>query len=67
MANSPLNQPTFASFTTWRIQRELVICRCKYGKIYAFFKINANNFGIELNFNFKLKLCESYPLSVASY
>jgi hypothetical protein len=56
MANSPLNQPTFASFTTWRIQRELVICRCKYGKIHAFFKIYANNFGIRLNFNFKLKL-----------
>jgi len=32
MANSPLQPPTLATFRSWGIQQELVICRYKSSK-----------------------------------
>jgi hypothetical protein len=38
MANSPLRPPTLATFRSWGIQQELVICRDKITKIFLSYK-----------------------------
>lgn len=38
MANSPLRPPTLATFRSWGIQQELVICRDKITKFFLSYK-----------------------------
>jgi hypothetical protein len=39
MANSPLQPPTLATFRSWGIQQELVICRHKITNFFCFYKV----------------------------
>lgn len=44
MANSPLQPPTLATFRSWGIQRELVICRHKSSENYFIDNLSGRNF-----------------------